>query len=146
MKESPDLYALVCLPSLLGCFNLDPRPFTCNPITASPFQSIVIFLHLQALHQDPSFNVPSHFRGYFPPAFTMADFTSKIKGAVDKATSAAKEMAQETGDMKNKPDQNPSQEDSSSYSMAQDQMEGDEQYSNVSEFDMSPMSQDSQVR
>lgn len=75
----------------------------------------------------------------------MSDLTSKIKGAVGKATSAAKEMAQETTDMKDKPDQSPSQEDNASYSMAQDQVPGDDQYANVPEFDMFPVSRDSQV-
>ena len=75
----------------------------------------------------------------------MSDFTSKIKGAVGKATSAAKEMAQETTDMKDKPELNPSQDDNASYNMEQGHMADDGQNANASEFDMSPMSQDSQV-
>lgn len=75
----------------------------------------------------------------------MSDFTSKIKDAVGKATSAAKEMAQGTTDMKDKQEQNTSQDDNAPHNMERGQTADEGQYAHVSEFDMSPMSQDNQV-
>lgn len=75
----------------------------------------------------------------------MEDFTSKVQSAVSKATSAAKEMAQETTDMKDQPEQSMGQDEQASFKMAREQMPGDEKLANVSEFDMSPMSHESQV-
>ena len=75
----------------------------------------------------------------------MSDFTSKVKIAVGKVTGAAKEMAQETTDMKDEGEQNPDHEEQDSFKMAQEQMSDDQQQAKVSEFNMSPVSQESQV-
>ena len=71
----------------------------------------------------------------------MADLTSKLKGAVGKATAAVKDFAQETTDMKDKPDEEPSQQESASYEIAQDPLPDDERYADVSVFDMAPVSE-----
>lgn len=75
----------------------------------------------------------------------MSDFTSKIKGVVDKATSTAKEMAQDATDMKDKLEKSPNQDSNAPSKMEKDHVADEGQYVNVSEFDVSPMSQDPQV-
>ena len=90
----------------------------------------------------------------------MSDFTSKVKGAVDKATSAARDMAQEATNMGDKSMDTQQYDDDSckvtpeampthkQYGEGHDEQldkESKDQYDPVSQVDMSPMSQETQV-
>lgn len=98
----------------------------------------------------------------------MSDFTSKVKGAVDKAASAARDLAQDATNMSDKSMENTRQDEDDSCKVTPEAMltykqygEGNdeqydkqydekynqrkEQYAPVSELDMSPVSQESQV-
>lgn len=90
----------------------------------------------------------------------MSNFTSKVKGAVDKATSAARDMAQETTNMGDKSMDTQQYEDDScrvtpeampihkQYNEEHEEQidkQNKDQYDPVSQLDMSPLSQESQV-
>ena len=76
----------------------------------------------------------------------MSNFTSKVKGVVDKATSAAKDMARETTDMKDKEPRDEGQDEIAPSQVTHDPRPDDEHHVHHTEFGMSSQSQEPHVR